>query len=387
MFGKLLSDLNLNLNSKDIICNICYVIFIIVLIFFVSFAIKTHKRYVKFTKIIGDVNNIEGFTNMGKDSQNELIEELDIDIDDINIVKKKNETSAATAGDATTPSSSSDKTTEQSKDKMIIMPNKIINIPPDKIYDDFYASVYDKVTLDQSKVIFEAGYIKSLMDKKRTDNKILDVGCGTGQHIKYLSQKNDYVGLDRSNPMLAQAKLNTNGNCRLVSGDANQLSIVGEDEYSHIICLYFTIYYFKDPDRLFSNFSKWLKDDGIVVIHLVDSAKFDPVLNPANPSRINSIQKYTDKRITSSIINFNNITYISDFVLKKNNMAEFQEIIRFKKNNTERRQRHLMYMFTNKKYVQIAKKNGFELQEIKSMNKIKYEHNYLFTFKKVKKTE
>ena len=378
MFDKLLSDFNLKFSYKDILCNSCYVVFIVVLIFFVTFAIKTHKRYVKFTKIIGDVNNIEGFTNMGKDSKKELIEELDIDIDDINIVKKQNDIAAASSGE---------KIAEKSKDKMIIMPNKIINIPHDKIYDEFYASVYDKVTLDQSKIAFEAGYIKSLMDKQKTDNKILDVGCGTGQHIKYLSQKTDYVGLDRSNPMLVKAKLNTNGNCRLVSGDANQLSIVGEDEYSHIICLYFTIYYFKDPDRLFYNFSKWLKDDGIVVVHLVDRDKFDPVLDPANPSRINSIQKYTDKRITSSIINFNNITYISDFVLKKNNMAEFQEIIRFKKNDIERRQRHLMYMYTNKKYVQIAKKNGFELQEIKSMNKIKYEHNFLFTFKKVKKTE
>ena len=119
-----------------------------------------------------------------------------------------------------------------------------------------------------------------------------------------------------------------------------------------------------------------------MILHLVDKNKFDPILNPANPSQINSIQKYTDKRITSSIINFNNMTYISDFVFKKNNMAEFQEIIRFNKDNIERRQRHLLYMFSNKEYVKVAKKYGFQLQEIKSMNEIKYEHNYLFVFKK-----
>jgi ubiquinone/menaquinone biosynthesis C-methylase UbiE len=361
------------------VCNVSYLILILVLIFFITFAIKTHKRYIKVKDLIGDYDNkvAEGFQNIQEDDKEQILKDLNIDKNDIDIVKRNNREKLSGKGDTAVKEDKVEK-----PDTMIITPSKIITISPDKIYDKFYADVYDTVALDKPKVTFEAGYIKSLIDLDRGDNKILDVGCGTGQHTKYLSEHTEYVGLDKSNDMLRHARMNINNNCRLVAGDANKLSVVAEDAFSHIICLYFTIYYFKDPDKLFYNFGRWLKKDGILVIHLVDRDKFDPVLNPANPSRVNSIQKYADKRITSSIINFNNVTYISDFVLKKNNMAEFQEIIRFKKTNTERRQRHIMYMFTNKKYVQIAKKNGFELQEIKSMNEVKYEHNYLFVFKK-----
>jgi ubiquinone/menaquinone biosynthesis C-methylase UbiE len=365
----------LDLDYYKSACNVSYVILILVLVFFIIFAIKTRKRYLKVKNLIGDYENnksVEGFKNMEGDDKEKMLKELDIDSSDIELVKRNAKEKLTGVKEKT----------EDKPDTMIITPSKIITIPPDKIYDKFYADVYDTVALDKPKVKFEVDYIKSLIDIDRVDNKILDVGCGTGQHTKYLSEHTEYIGLDRSNDMLRHAKMNINNNCRLVAGDANKLSVVAEDAFSHIICLYFTIYYFKDPDKLFYNFGRWLKKDGILVIHLVDRDKFDPVLNPANPSRINSIQKYTDKRITSSIINFNNITYISDFVLKKNNMAEFQEIIRFKKTNMERRQRHLMYMFTNKRYVQIAKNNGFELQEIKSMNEVKYEHNYLFVFKK-----
>ena len=66
-------------------------------------------------------------------------------------------------------------------------------------------------------------------------------------------------------------------------------------------------------------------------------------------------------------------------------MAEFQELIRFKDTNVERRQSHLLYMYTNKHFVNVAKKYGFMLEEIKNLENVKFEHNYLFVFKKVRK--
>lgn len=348
---------------KDYLCNIVYIIIILVIGMLLLLAVNVKKRYITINKLIHN----EGFENMDTDV---IKDKLNITEQDIEYVKEKNETKKT------------EKTKKTKKTNMIIKPNKIINIDSDDIYDEFYSDVYDMVTLDLPKVLFEVKYIKSFINNDNSV-KILDVGCGTGQHTKYLSEKNEYVGLDRSNAMLKYAKMNTNNRCRLVAGDANKLSVVGEQEFTNIICMYFTIYYFKNPNKIFYNFRRWLKPNGILIIHLVDKELFDPVLNPANPSRINSIQKYSKKRITSSIINFSHVTYISDFVMKENNIAEFQEIIRFKKTNEERRQTHRLYMYTNKAYVQIAKKNGFKLKEIKSMNDVKYEHNYLFVFQKI----
>ena len=359
-------------------CNIMVVIFIIILLFFLTFAIKTRKRYLNIKNTLGEMNNtsIEAFSNMDQENKQDIMKKLNIDETDVEIVKNKNKNKNSKV------SNTDDADDADDDDKLLgIMPNKIINIPQGEEYDKLYADAYDMVAMDHSKVMFEVNYIKSLMDKSKK-NVILDVGCGTGQHTKYLSEDNEYIGLDKSTHMLDKAKSNINKRGRLVLEDANKLSAVGEDKFTVIMCMYFTIYYFKDPEKIFYNFTRWIKKDGLLILHLVDKNKFDPILNPANPSQINSIQKYTDKRITSSIINFNNMTYISDFVFKKNNMAEFQEIIRFNKDNIERRQRHLLYMFSNKEYVKVAKKYGFQLHEIKSMNEIKYEHNYLFVFKK-----
>ena len=393
MFNLKLKDFEFNLKDfklKSLLdidyykstCNIMVVIFIIILLFFLTFAIKTRKRYLNIKNTLGEMNNtsIEAFSNMEQKNQQDIMDKLNIDEADVEIVKKKNKNKKKKSTEINSKVSNGDD--DDDGDKLLgIMPNKIINIPQGDEYDKLYADAYDMVAMDHTKVMFEVKYIKSLMDKSK-NNVILDVGCGTGQHTKYLSEDNEYIGLDKSTHMLDKAKLNINKKSRLVLEDANKLSAVGEDKFTVIMCMYFTIYYFKDPNKIFYNFTRWIKKDGILILHLVDKNKFDPILNPANPSHINSIQKYTDKRITSSIINFNNMTYISDFVFKKNNMAEFQEIIRFNKDNIERRQRHLLYMFSNKEYVKVAKKYGFQLQEIKSMNEIKYEHNYLFVFKK-----
>ena len=50
------------------------------------------------------------------------------------------------------------------------------------------------------------------------------------------------------------------------------------DTFTHITCLYFTIYYIKDKRLFFENCFKWLKPHGVLVIHLVNMNKFDPIL-------------------------------------------------------------------------------------------------------------
>ena len=357
--------------SKSNIINIgpklLIIISIGVLLYLIVFAVKTKTRYEQ----IRDLVEMESFQNKEesfiekKKRQKKILQKLKIDDNDIEMVKNK----------------------KLQQMPLSEKPSRIEIIESDKIYDEFYSSVYDLVAFDLPKVLYEYKYIQTLC-KKINDNtrdiNILDVGCGTGQHGKLLAKDYNYTGIDRSKHMLKIAKNKIDVSAKLVLADANKLTAVGEDIYDIILCLYFTIYYFKDLNKIFDNFSRWIKDDGYLILHLVDKDLFDPVLNPANPSLINSVQKYSKKRITNSIINFNNITYISDFVLKKNNMAEFQEIIRFKDTNVERRQSHLLYMYTNKHFVNIAKKYGFSLEEIKNLENVKFEHNYLFVFKKIR---
>ena len=60
------------------------------------------------------------------------------------------------------------------------------------IYDDFYANVYDDLVFNQIKNDYEVGEIvnKTTPD---TESLILDIGSGTGHHVKSLATPLEFV--------------------------------------------------------------------------------------------------------------------------------------------------------------------------------------------------
>ncbi len=258
-------------------------------------------------------------------------------------------------------------------------------IPSDKIYDSFYSKLYDKLFFVGQKVEFEIHDLIENFLSKSKDMKILDIGCGTGKHIKVLENKKyDVVGLDNSNDMLQIAKTE-NPNIRFIKGDAMNTNLFVNNKFNIITCYYFTIYYLKEIDKFLDNVYKWLKMGGIFVVHLVNRDKFDPILEPANPFMAFSLQKYSKKRILKSDIVFNNFDYQAEFKILNNDYAKFMESFHFKKKKEIRKQEHKLYMSNIKDCVNKIKKHGFELVGTTDLIKCSYEYQYLFYFKKIKK--
>lgn len=205
-------------------------------------------------------------------------------------------------------------------------------IPSENIYDNFYCNIYDKLFYSEYKVEFEINdLIESILSKMNKNNlKLLDIGCGTGQHIKLLKDKNyDVIGLDKSNEMLKKAKIN-NPETRFILGDTLDKELFSDNKFNVISCYYFTVYYFKDLNIFLQNVYKWLKDDGVFVIHIVNKDKFDPILEPASPFPAFSLQKYSKGRVMKSDVIFNNFDYSSEFKLVKGN-SFFIETFNLKK--------------------------------------------------------
>ena len=70
-------------------------------------------------------------------------------------------------------------------------------------YDKFYR-FYDVVMGDRSDA---AGYIAGLIAHNKPDTTtVLEIACGTGTIMGFLSASYDVTGLDRSRPMLAVAR-------------------------------------------------------------------------------------------------------------------------------------------------------------------------------------
>ena len=257
-------------------------------------------------------------------------------------------------------------------------------VSSDNIYDEFYSKTYDQLFTTLYKTEFEVNDLfESILSKMNKNNtKILDIGCGTGQHIKLLTE-NDYnvIGLDNSNEMLKIAKKN-NPNTRFILANALDKKQFSDKKFNVITCYYFTIYYFKDLRKLLENISFWLREDGIFVVHLVNKDKFDPILEPASPFPAFSLQKYTKGRIMKSDVVFNNFDYQSEFKIINNNKANFIEKFNFRKKNKIRKQIHIFYMFNIKYFIKICKDYSLKLIGRTDLVHCGYEYQYLFYFRK-----
>lgn len=250
------------------------------------------------------------------------------------------------------------------------------------VYDKFYSNIYDHLVFNDLKNNYE---ISEILDKSRIaeESVILDVGCGTGHHVAKLQQQGlNAVGVDISEDMIAKAKENY-PEYKYIHGDILDTMLFNPNTFTHILCLYFTIYYFKDKNIFFRNAFNNLMHGGYLILHLVERELFDPILPSANPLLLISPQRYSKDRITQSKITFNNMDYTAKFELNKNNnVAIFNE--KFKHNNTNkvRQNIHSMYMESHKQIIQQAQNAGFILKGKSDMVAVAYEYQYLYFFYK-----
>jgi ubiquinone/menaquinone biosynthesis C-methylase UbiE len=255
---------------------------------------------------------------------------------------------------------------------------KFISRKGNEVYDNFYCSIYDKLVHDPMKNNFETEEFKKITNMGK-NSYVLDVGCGTGHHVNELKKSNiKCMGLDKSQSMVALSKANYPDHT-YKRGDLLNSIIFHPRSFTHVTCLYFTIYCIEDKLAAFKNFYDWLKPGGYLVLHLVNRNEFDPILDAGNPLLMVSPQKYAKKRITNTIVKFDNFQYKSNFELDKpNNKAYFKEEFKSDKDNKVRKNEHIIFMETQKHILGLAKSIGFILKGKVDMVQCMYEYQYLY---------
>lgn len=251
------------------------------------------------------------------------------------------------------------------------------------IYDDFYANIYDYLVFNKIKNDYEVGVIIN----STTPNQksiIADIGCGTGHHVNELNSKDlEVVGVDISPSMISKAKSSYPDIANnFIVGDALNGHLFIDNSLTHILCLYFTIYYIKDKMHFFNNCMNWLMPGGFLIVHLVDRYKFDPILPPGNPLYIVSPQKYAKERITTTKVTFNDFVYNANFKLDESkDEAIFDEKFKFNDGRV-RKQEQKLYMEDLPTIVNMAQDAGFIVHAKIDMVKCAYEYQYLYVFVK-----
>ncbi len=260
--------------------------------------------------------------------------------------------------------------------------NKFVVKNNNTLYDDFYCSIYDELVYDDKKNDFEVTNIDRIAKINKNSN-ILDIGCGKGHHVKhYTASGNKIQGIDKSSEMIKCARKKY-PQCKFVNDNVLKAMTYQSNTFTHALALYFTLYYIEDKHLFFKNVFDWLKPGGILVVHLVNRDKFDPIINAADPLVMVSAQKYAKKRITNSNVKFKGFVYKANFQHEKGDeKASFTETFTDDATKHVRQNEHTLHMEKQKDILSKAKKIGFILQGKVAMTEVMYEYQYLYFLKK-----
>ena len=250
------------------------------------------------------------------------------------------------------------------------------------VYDDFYAEMYDYLVYNNYKDDYEVGEIINKTTPS-TSSKILDIGCGTGnQVVNFGSKGYEVLGIDISPSMIKKAK-EKYPTYDFEVADALNGDNFNSNTFTHVTCLYFTIYYFPNKRQLFENIYKWLMPGGYFIVHLVDRKMFDPILPPGNPLLMISPQRYAKERITTTKVKFDGFSYNSKFDLdEKQDLAKFSENFRMDDCSNSRKNEHILYMPEKEEIVNEIQNVGFISYGIVDLINCQYEYQYLYIFTK-----
>jgi len=252
----------------------------------------------------------------------------------------------------------------------------------DQLYDNFYSNLYDNLLYSEFKNTFEINKIKKLTNLDN-NSYVLDIGSGTGQHVnKLTTQGYKSIGMDKSKDMIEISKKKF-PKCKYIKGDVLKTMTFENSTYSHITCLYFTIYYIDNKRQFFENCHAWLEPGGYLILHLVNKDKFNPIVPAGDVLPFRSLQDFTKERITETKIDLKNYTYEAKFDSKKGkDVSYFKEKIINKQNNKIRENNHKLYMEDINSIIKLAKQCKFNVNNKVLLEEIEYKHQYLYILQK-----
>lgn len=157
----------------------------------------------------------------------------------------------------------------------------------------------------------ETNFIKQIVKDHSTQIKsILDVGCGTGKHLSFLSNTFDQLtGVDLNEEIINIAKTN-HPNIDFATGEMQTFNL--RKKFNVITCLYSVFNYnlsIQSANKTLQNFKQHLEKDGLLIIAFY---------NPQNTEKKLTIHMGKDESI--EIAKFNQYKYNAETKMEE---AEF----------------------------------------------------------------
>jgi len=251
------------------------------------------------------------------------------------------------------------------------------------LFDDFYVNIYDELFYRELVNQYEVGTIENIT-KPTSESNFLIIGSNTGHVANQIhKQGSKVIGLDESKSMVKYAK-EEYPEINFVQGTPMKSMTFNQQQFTHVVCLNLTFYYYKDKSTLLQNIFNWLRPGGFFVVQLVDKNKFDPVVPAAKPFIMVNPQSFADKRITESNVVFNNFDYKSDFQIFPNDVVQFQEIFKDTTSSEKKTRQniHKLWIPSKQSVVKQCKEAGFITYAQVDLMMAQMEYQYLYVFQK-----
>jgi len=134
-------------------------------------------------------------------------------------------------------------------------------------FGEIYSKYYDLLYKDKNYQE-EFDYIQKIISKHGSPGKnILDIGCGTGKHLKYFKDAGyNIAGVDLSKNMIIEAKKHLNQEEDLICSKASEFKF--NKKFDIIISLFHVMSYQTSNDeieKVFSNVREHLNNGGLFI--------------------------------------------------------------------------------------------------------------------------
>lgn len=194
----------------------------------------------------------------------------------------------------------------------------------------------------------EAAIIKNLIKKykKSNGNDLLDVACGTGQHLKYFKKYFYCTGVDMNEKML---KIARNKVTNVIFKKADMKNFNLKKKFDCVTCLFSAIGYlrtYENLKRTLMNFSRHMKSGGVLILEPAFTRKnFKPGMA--------HLKTYDSETIK--------IARMNDSVLVGNcSVFNFHYLISDKSKIRHLKETHTLGLFEVDKTLKLMKESGFK---------------------------
>jgi SAM-dependent methyltransferase len=131
-----------------------------------------------------------------------------------------------------------------------------------------FANYYDQIYLKRNDYRSESEVVQNIIRRfeRKPSKTLLDVGCGTGEHLKFLSKHFRCTGLDISKEMIKTARAKV-PNARFDVADMIDFRL--RDRFDVVTCLFSSIGYvqnFRNLVRTLRNSYDHLNNDGLALV-------------------------------------------------------------------------------------------------------------------------